>query len=163
MLFEFLKKNLFGFFVHNSQIGVKDTPTICFLAEIWSDVIIWSFRKTSNHFWSFPVTMRSFQKKFQKLIILRFLVSELFFRNKYMLIVISIVNASKWWVTWPFSYCEFENDQFDHFIGKLIPISGLIISLSRNDYFLDQWILGFNLRYRTRHKLIIHRKSSKKL
>ena len=85
------------------------------------------------------------------------------FCNKYVLIVISIVNASKWWVTWPFSHYEFENDQFDHFIGKLIPISGLIISLSRNDYCWDQWILGFNLRYRTWHKLIIHRKSSKKL
>jgi len=128
---------------------LKDTPTICFLAKIWPEVIIWSFRHTWCHFWSFPVTMTSFQKIFQKILISWFLVSELFFRNKYVLIVISFVYASKWWVTWPFSHYELENDQFDHFIGKINPTSGLIISLSRNDYFWDQWLLGFNLRYRT--------------
>ena len=102
-------------------------------------------------------------KKFQKLLILRFLVSELFFRNKYVLIVISIVFDSKWWVTWLFSPYELKNDQFDHFIGKFIPTSGLMISMSRSEYFWDQYLLGFNLRYRTSHKLIIHRKSSSKL
>ena len=102
-------------------------------------------------------------KKFQKLLILRFLVSELFFRTKYVSIVISIVFDSKWWVTWPFSPYELKNNQFDHFIGKFIPTSGLMISMSRNEYFWDQCLLGFNLRYRTWHKLIIHRKSSKKL
>ena len=34
-------------------------------------------------------------KKFHKLLILRCLVSEIFFRNRYVLIVISIANASK--------------------------------------------------------------------
>ena len=102
-------------------------------------------------------------KKFQKLLILRFLVSELFFRNKYVLIVISIVFDSKWWVTWPFSPYGLKNDQFGHFIGKFIPTSGLMISMSRNVYFWHQYLLSFNLRYRTWHKLIIHRKSSRKL
>ena len=92
-----------------------------------------------------------------------FLISELFFRYKYVIIVISFVYASKLWVTWQFSPYKRENEQFDHFIGKFIPTSGLMISLSRNDYFWDQWFLGFNLRYRMRYKLIIHRKSSKKL
>ena len=34
-------------------------------------------------------------KKFQKILILRFLMSDLFFRNKYKPIVISLVYASK--------------------------------------------------------------------
>ena len=102
-------------------------------------------------------------KKIEKLLISRFFVSELFFRNKYKLTVISIVFASKWWVTWPFSHYELENDHFDCFIGKCIPTSGLMINLSLNDYFWDLCLLGFNLRYRTWHNLIIHRKSSKKL
>ena len=34
-------------------------------------------------------------KKFQKILILRFLVSDLFFRKKYKIIVISFVYASK--------------------------------------------------------------------
>ena len=29
---------------------LKDTPTICFLAEIWSEMIVWSFRHTWYHF-----------------------------------------------------------------------------------------------------------------
>ena len=37
---------------------LKNTPSICFSANIWSDVIIWSFRKTSYQFWSFSVPMR---------------------------------------------------------------------------------------------------------
>ena len=102
-------------------------------------------------------------KKSKKLLISQFLVSELFFRDKYVLIVISIEYASKWWVTWPISHNQLENDQFDLSIGKLIPTSGLIISLSRNDYFWDQGFLGFNLRYRTWHELIILRISSKRL
>ena len=102
-------------------------------------------------------------KKSKKLLISQFLVSELFFRDQYVLIVISIEYASKWWVTWPISHNQLENDQFDLSIGKLIPTSGLIISLSRNDYFWDQRLLGFNLRYRTWHELIIHRISSTKL
>ena len=102
-------------------------------------------------------------KKSKKLLISQFLVSELFFRDQYVLIVISIEYASKWWVTWPISHNQLENDQFDLSIGKLIPTSGLIITLSRNDYFWDQWLLGFNLRYRTWHELIIHRISSTKL
>ena len=102
-------------------------------------------------------------KKIQKLLISRFSVSKLFFRNKYVLIVISIEYASKWWVTWPFSHNELEDDQFCQFIDKFISTSGLIISLSPIDYFWDKCLLGFNLRYRTWHKLIIHRKSSKKL
>ena len=102
-------------------------------------------------------------KKFQKLLILRFLVSELFFRNKYVFIVISIIFDSKWWVTWPFSPYELKNNQFDHFIGKFISTSGLMISMSRNEYFWNQCLLGFNLRYHTWHKLIIHKKSSRKL
>ena len=102
-------------------------------------------------------------KKSKKRLISQFLVSELFFRDKYVLIVISIAYASEWWVTWPISHYEFQNDQFDHLIGKLIPTSGLLISLSQNDYFWDHWLLGFNLRYHTWHKLLIHRISSKKL
>ena len=100
-------------------------------------------------------------KKFQKLLILRFLMSDLFFRNKYKPIVISLVYASKWWVTWLFLHNELENDHFDRFIGKYIPTSGLMVNLSRNDYFWYQCLLSFNLRYHTWHKLEIHRKSSK--
>ena len=102
-------------------------------------------------------------KKFKKLLILRFLVSELFFRDKYVFIVISIVFDSKWWVTWPFSPYELKNNQFDHFIGKFIPTSGLMISMARNEHFWDQCFLGFNFRYLTWHKLIIQRKSSRQL
>ena len=102
-------------------------------------------------------------KKFQKLLILRFLVSDLFFHYKYKLINMSFVYASKWRVMWPFLHNELENDHFDRFIGKFIPTSGLMINLSRNDYFWYQCLLGFNLRYHTWHKLEIHRKSSKKL
>ena len=102
-------------------------------------------------------------KKFQKLLILRFLMSDLFFRDKYKPIVISLVYASKWWVAWLFLHNELENDHFDRFIGKFIPTSGLIINLSLDDYFWDQCLLSFNLRYRTWLKIIIHRKSSKNL
>ena len=102
-------------------------------------------------------------KKFEKLLISQFLVFEYFFRNEYKHVVISIVYAFKWWVTWPFFHYELENDHFDRFIGKFIPTSGLMIDLSWHDYFWDQCLLGFNLRYHTWNKLIIHRKSSKKL
>jgi len=125
----------------------------------------WSFGHSNIHV---PLLIISghydvISKKSKKLLISQFLVSELFFRDQYVLIVISIEYASKWWVTWPISHNQLENDQFDLSIGKLIPTSGLIISLSRNDYFWDQGFLGFNLRYRTWHELIIHRKSSTKL
>ena len=102
-------------------------------------------------------------KKFEKLLISQFLIFEYFFRNEYKHVVISIVYASKWWVTWPFLNYELENDHFDRFIGKFIPTSGLMIDLSWHDYFWDQCLLGFNLRYHTWHIVIIHRKSSKKL
>ena len=102
-------------------------------------------------------------KKFQKLLMVVFLISELFFRYKYVTIVISFVYASKLWVTWQLSPYKRENEQFDHFIGKFITTSGLMISMSRNVYFWHQYLLSFNLRYRTWHKLIIHRKSSRKL
>ena len=52
-------------------------------------------------------------KKSKKLLILQFLVSELIFRDQYVLIVISIEYAPKWWVTWPISHNQLENDQFD--------------------------------------------------
>ena len=102
-------------------------------------------------------------KKFQKILILRFLVSDLFFRKKYKIIVISFVYASKWWVMWPFLHYELENDHFVPFIGKFIQTSGLMINSSRNDYFWYQWLLGFNLRYHTWHEIVFHRKTSEKL
>ena len=112
----------------------KDTPTICSLAKIWSEVIIWSFRHTWNHFWSFPVTMTSFQKKIQKLLILRFFMSDLFFRNKYKPIVISLVYASKWWVTWLFLHNELENYHF-------WPLYWQIYSNFRPDgQFVSKWL-----------------------
>ena len=144
-------------------MSVKDTPTICFLVEIWSEMIVWSYRHTWYHFWAFPVTMTSFEKKFEKLLISRFLVSEYFFRNEYKHVVISIVYASKWWVTWPFFHYAIGNDHFDGFIGKFISTSGLMIDLSWHDYFWDHCLLGFNLRYHTWQNLIILRKSSEKL
>ena len=91
------------------------------------------------------------------------MVSECFFRDKYVLIIISTVYAQTWWVTWPFSHYELENGQFDHFIGDFFPISGLIISLSRNIYFWNQWLLDFNLRYRTCHKLFTQKKFHKSI
>ena len=102
-------------------------------------------------------------KKFEKLLISQFLIFEYFFRNEYKHVVISIVYASKWWVTWPFFHYAIGNDHFDGFIGKFISTSGLMIDLSWHDYFWDHCLLGFNLRYHTWHKVIIHRKSSKKL
>ena len=102
-------------------------------------------------------------KKFEKLLISQFLILEYFFRNEYKHVVISIVYASKWWVTWPFFHYAIGNDHFDGFIGKFISTSGLMIDLSWHDYFWDHCLLGFNLRYHTWHKVIIHRKSSKKL
>ena len=125
----------------------------------------WSFGHSVIHgttFDHFRSLWRHF-KKFQKLLILRFLMSDLFFRNKYKPIVINLVYASKWWVTWLFLHNELENDHFDRFIGKYIPTSGLMVNLSRNDYFWYQCLLSFNLRCHTWHKLEIHRKSSKKL
>ena len=96
-------------------------------------------------------------EKIQKLILSQFFGFWVIFCDKYVLKVFSTVYASKWWVTWPFSHYELENGQFDHFIGDFFPISGLMISLSRNDYNWDQCLLSFNLRYHMRHKLLIHR------
>ena len=58
-----------------------------------------------------------------------FFVSLLIFRYKYVLILISFLCASKWWITWRFSRYELENDQFNRFNGKFIPTYGLIISV----------------------------------
>ena len=102
-------------------------------------------------------------KKLEKLLMSRFVVSVWFFRSNYKHVIISIVYASKWWVTWPFFHYELKNDHFDRFIGKFIPTSGLRIDSSWNDYFWDQCLLGFNLRYHKWYKLIIYRKSPKKL
>ena len=128
---------------------------------MWSGVIIESFSHIWNHFWSFPVAMTSFQKNEKKIVISLLLVFEWFFRNKNIMIVKIIEYASKWWVTWPFLHYQLENDHFDHFIGKFIPTSGLMINLSRHDYFWDQCLLGFILRYRKWRQLIIHRKVPK--
>ena len=57
-----------------------------------------------------------------KKLISRFLVIELFFRNKYVLKVISILCASKRWVAWPFSHYEFDNDQFATLLANLFQL-----------------------------------------
>ena len=59
-------------------------------------------------------------KKTLKIMNFVFLVSELYPGNGYALIVKSFVYAWKWWIVWPFSHYEIDNDQFDHFIGKFI-------------------------------------------
>ena len=125
------------------RLNFKNNPSICFMAKL------------------FTVTTTSYPKKSKKFSILWFLASGLFFRSKYVLIVISFAYASKWWITWQFSHYELDNYQFDHFIGKVSLICGVIMSLSRNNYFWNQWFLSFNLRYRTWHQFIVHRKSSK--
>ena len=53
-------------------------------------------------------------RKFKKLLISRFSVSEWFFRSKNVLIVISSKNAAKWCVTWPFVAYDLQNTQFYH-------------------------------------------------
>ena len=65
--------------------------------------------------------MTSFQKN-PKFISFAVFCSWIISRNNYVLIVISIVYASLWLVTWPLSPYELQNDQFDHFIDEFIPI-----------------------------------------
>ena len=56
-----LEQSYTGNKVHEFKLSeLKDTPTICFLAEIWPEIIVWLFRHTWYHFWAFPVTMTSF-------------------------------------------------------------------------------------------------------
>ena len=143
-------------------VGLRIPPLYAFR---WKQGQNWSFGHSVIHGTTFDDFRSLWRhlKKIPKIINFAILVSELFFRNKYVIIVISIVFDSKWWVTWPFSPYGLKNDQFGHFIGKFIPTSGLMISMSRNVYFWHQYLLSFNLRYRTWHKLIIHRKSSRKL
>ena len=87
-------------------------------------------------------------KKLKKLLISRFSVSEWFFRNKNVLIVISSKNAAKWCVTWPFSEYGLENPQFDHYFRNFIRTSGSKISWSQNKYFWNQCKKCFHLRYK---------------
>ena len=129
------------------SLPLKDTPTICFLAKMWSEVIIWSFHHTWYHYWSFPVTMTSFLKNFKKLLISRFSVSEWFLRSENVIIVISSKNAAKWCVTWPFFEYDLENPQFDHYFRNFIRTSGSKICWSQNKYFSNQCKKCFNLRY----------------
>ena len=53
-------------------------------------------------------------KKFKKILISRFSVSECFFQILNVLLVISSENAAKWCVTWPFVAYDLQNTQFDH-------------------------------------------------
>ena len=86
-------------------------------------------------------------KKLKKLLISRFLVSEWFFRDKNVLIVISITYASKWCVMWPSYQSDLENDWFEHRLRNLIITSGWMISRSRNKYFWNQWNKCISLSY----------------
>ena len=78
-------------------------------------------------------------KKFEKLLISRFLVTEIFFRNKYNLMVISIVYASKWWVTWPF-----------HTINSKMAILTALLQIYSNfrsdDQKLKLWMQIYHLK-----------------
>ena len=86
-------------------------------------------------------------KKMKKILILRILISECFFRNKNVLIVIRITFASKWCVTWPCYQYELENDRFDQSIRHFIVTSGEMISGSRNKYFWNQCNKCVSLSY----------------
>jgi len=86
-------------------------------------------------------------KKLKKLLILRFLIYECFFRDKNVLIVVRITFASKWFVTWPCYHYELENDRFDHPIRNFIVTSGEMISGSRNKYFRNQCNKCISLSY----------------
>ena len=86
-------------------------------------------------------------RKFKKLSIARFSVSEWFFRSKNVLIVISSENAAKWCVTWPFSEYDLENPQFDHFFRNFIRTSGSRFCWSQNKHFSYQCKKYFNFRY----------------
>ena len=85
-------------------------------------------------------------KKLKKLVISLLLVSECFFREKTIVIIISIGYASKWWVTWPLTHNDLENDQFGHFIRIFIGTSGLMIRWSQKQYFCNECNKCFNLR-----------------
>ena len=69
-----------------------------------------------------------------------------FFREKTIVIIISIGYASKWWVTWPLTHNDLENDQFGHFIRIFIGTSGLMIRWSQKQYFCNECNKCFNLR-----------------
>jgi len=62
--------------------------------------------------------------------------------------VIIIEYASKWWVTWPFLYYHFENDQFGQFIRNYIRTSGSMIRWLQKQYFCNVCNKCLNLRYR---------------
>ena len=111
--------------------------SICFLTKFGSLVPILTI--------SGPYDVIS--KKFKKLLISRFLVSEWFFRSKNVLIVISSKNAAKWCVTWPFFEYDLKNPQFDHYFRIFIRTSGSKIGWSQNKYFSNQCKKCFNLRY----------------
>ena len=111
--------------------------SICFLTKFGSLVLILTI--------SGPYDVIS--KKFKKLLISRFLVSEWFFRSKNVLIVISSKNAAKWCVTWPFFEYDLENPQFHHYFRNFIRTSGSKICWSQNKYFSNQCKKCFDLRY----------------
>ena len=62
--------------------------------------------------------------------------------------MIIIEYASKWWVTWPFLYYHFENDQFGQFIRNYIRTSGSMIRWLQKQYFCNVCNKCLNLRYR---------------
>ena len=111
--------------------------SICFLTKFGSLIPILTI--------SGPYDVIS--KKFKKLLISRFSVSEWFFRSKNVLIVISSKNAAKWCVTWPFFEYDLENLQFDHYFRNFIRTSGSKICWSQNKYFSNQCKKCFDLRY----------------
>ena len=117
----------------------------------------WSFgyfimhSTTNNHFRS----LWRHLKKFKKILISRFSVSECFFRTKTVLIIISSENAAKWCVTWPYFEYDLENAQFDHSFRNFIRTSGSKICWSPNKYFSNQCKKCFNLRYILNHLPLI--------
>ena len=86
-------------------------------------------------------------RKFKKLLISRFSVSEWFFRSKNVLILICSENAAKWCVTWPFFEYDLENPQFDHYFRNFMRTSGSRFCWAQNKYFSYQCKKYFNLRY----------------
>ena len=85
-------------------------------------------------------------KKFKKLVISLLLVFKWFFRNKNIVILISIEFASKWWVMWQFLQYDLENDQFGQLIRNYTSTSGSMIRWSPKQYFSNQCNKCFNLR-----------------
>ena len=119
--------------------------SICFLTKFGSLIPILTI--------SGPYDVIS--KKFKKLLISRFSVSEWFFRSKNVLIVISSKNAAKWCVTWPFFEYDLENLQFDHYFRNFIRTSGSRICWSQNKYFSNQCKKCFHLRYNLNNLYLI--------